>query len=61
MMALVWVIDIIVIIIKILGGRTQVNPVLRVGMWIAVLCVIALCTAVAAGLVVLLEHWLSSL
>ena len=41
MMALVWVIDIVVIIVKILGGRTQVNPVLRVGMWIALLCVIA--------------------
>lgn len=61
MMALVWVIDVLVIIVKILGGRTQVNPVLRVCMWIAVLCVIALCLAAAGGLVVLLEHWLSSL
>ncbi|TCJ97385.1 hypothetical protein [Nocardia alba] len=61
MMALVWVIDIVVIIVKILGGRTQVNPVLRVGIWIALLCVIALGLAVVGALVVLLEHWLSSL
>ncbi|KQY36391.1 MULTISPECIES: hypothetical protein [Nocardia] len=61
MMALVWVIDIVVIIVKILGGRTQVNPVLRFGMWIALLCVIALCLAAVGALVVLLEHWLSSL
>ncbi|MEV6220236.1 hypothetical protein AB0M13_01170 [Nocardia fluminea] len=61
MMALVWVIDIVVIVVKILGGRTQVNPVLRVGMWIALLCVIALFLAAVGALVVLLEHWLSSL
>ncbi|WP_278261999.1 hypothetical protein [Nocardia sp. AG03] len=61
MMALVWVIDLVVIIVKILGGRTQVNPVLRFGMWLAVLCVLALGLAAVAGLVVLLHHWLSTL
>ncbi|MFI6572128.1 hypothetical protein [Nocardia fluminea] len=61
MMALVWVIDIVVIVVKILGGRIKVNPVLRVGMWIALLCVIALFLAAVGALVVLLEHWLSSL
>ncbi|APE35005.1 hypothetical protein BOX37_14775 [Nocardia mangyaensis] len=61
MMALVWVIDLVVIIVKILGGRTQVNPVLRLGMWLAVLCVLALGLAAVAGLVALLHHWLSTL
>ncbi|MFE3544755.1 hypothetical protein ACFXK0_17490 [Nocardia sp. NPDC059177] len=56
MMALVWVIDLVVIIVKILGGRTQVNPVLRFGMWLAVLCVLALGLAAVAGLVALLHH-----
>ncbi|MFF2082946.1 hypothetical protein ACFVVM_04190 [Nocardia sp. NPDC058176] len=61
MMALVWVIDLVVIIVKILGGRTQVNPVLRFGMWLAFLCVLALGLAAVAGLVALLHHWLSTL
>ncbi|WP_336082044.1 hypothetical protein [Nocardia sp. SSK8] len=61
MMALVWVIDLVVIIVKILGGRTRVNPVLRFGMWLAVLCVLALGLAAIAGLVALLHHWLSTL
>ncbi|MEV6061658.1 hypothetical protein [Nocardia asteroides] len=61
MMALVWVIDIVVTIVKILGGRTQVNPVLRVGMWITLLCVLLAGLAAGAGLVLLLEHWLSTL
>ncbi|WP_446222061.1 hypothetical protein ACTWPB_19705 [Nocardia sp. IBHARD005] len=59
MMALVWFIDIVVIVVKILGGRTQVNPVLRVGMWIALLCVLILAVAAAGALLVLLEHRLS--
>ncbi|MFD4459468.1 hypothetical protein [Nocardia sp. NPDC058480] len=59
MMALVWFIDIVVIVVKILGGRTQVNPVLRVGMWIALLCVLVLGVAAVGALLVLLEHWLS--
>ncbi|MFB7873934.1 MULTISPECIES: hypothetical protein [unclassified Nocardia] len=61
MMALVWVIDLVVIIVKILGGRTRVNPVLRFGMWLAVLCVLVLGLAALAGLVALLHHWLSTL
>ncbi|MET9216713.1 MULTISPECIES: hypothetical protein [unclassified Nocardia] len=61
MMALVWVIDIVVTIVKILGGRTQVNPVLRVGMWISLLCVVAAGLAAGAGFLVLLERWLSTL
>ncbi len=59
MMAVVWLIDIVVIVVKILGGRTQVNPVLRVGMWIAVLCAVVLGVAAIGALGVLLEHWLS--
>ncbi|GGN93451.1 hypothetical protein ACWF9G_15755 [Nocardia sp. NPDC055029] len=61
MMALVWVIDIVVTVVKILGGRTQVNPVLRVGMWVALLCVVAVGIAGVAGFVILLERWLSTL
>ncbi|GAB2514501.1 hypothetical protein [Nocardia heshunensis] len=58
MMALVWLIDILVIGIKILGGRMEVNPVLRVGLWVAVLCgVVAGLAAVGAGLVAL-QHYL---
>ncbi|MFD4432834.1 hypothetical protein [Nocardia sp. NPDC058497] len=61
MMALVWVIDIVVTVVKILGGRTRVNPVLRVGMWVALLCVVAVGIAAAAGFVILLERWLTTL
>lgn len=61
MMALVWVIDIVVTVVKILGGRTQVNPVLRVGMWVALLCVVAVGLAAVAGFVILLERWLTTL
>ncbi|MFI6868183.1 hypothetical protein [Nocardia sp. NPDC050406] len=54
MMALVWLIDIVVIGVKILGGRTKVNPVLRVGLWVAVLGVLAAGVATLGfGLVVL--------
>lgn len=61
MMALVWVIDLVVIIVKVLGGRTRVNPVLRFGLWLAVLCALVLGLAAVAGLVALLHHWLSTL
>ncbi|MEV0686305.1 hypothetical protein AB0I35_20800 [Nocardia sp. NPDC050378] len=61
MMALVWVIDLVVTIVKILGGRITVNPILRFGMWIAVLCALVLGLAALAGLVVLLEQWLSGI
>ncbi|MET8777901.1 hypothetical protein ABZV58_23100 [Nocardia sp. NPDC004654] len=46
MMILVWLIDILVIGVKILGGRMKVNPILRYGLWVAVL------SAVAAGVAV---------
>ena len=60
MMALVWLIDILVIGIKILGGRMKVNPVLRLGLWLAVLSVLAAGVAVLGGLLVLLQHWLAT-
>ncbi|NKX86724.1 hypothetical protein [Nocardia coubleae] len=60
MMALVWVIDLVVTVVKVLGGRAEVNPVLRFGMWIAVLCAFGLGLAAVTGLVVLLEHWLDT-
>ncbi|MFJ1459859.1 hypothetical protein [Nocardia sp. N2S4-5] len=59
MMALVWLIDILVLGVKILGGRTEVNPVLRVGLWVAVLSVLVAGAAVLGGLLVLLQHWLT--
>ncbi|WP_408637536.1 hypothetical protein [Nocardia terpenica] len=59
-MALVWLIDILVIGVKILGGRTPVHPVLRYGLWVAVLATLAAGIAVLAGLLVLLNHWLTT-
>lgn len=59
MMALVWLIDILVIVIKILGGRMKVNPVLRLGLWLAVLCVLVAGIAVVAAGLVLLQQYLS--
>ncbi|MGW0179313.1 hypothetical protein [Nocardia sp. NPDC003345] len=57
MMALVWLIDIVVIVVKILGGRTKVNPILRFGLWLALLCVIAAgIAAVGTGLVLLQQY-----
>nr|WP_067564834.1 hypothetical protein [Nocardia acidivorans] len=57
MMALVWLIDILVIGVKILGGRMKVNPILRVGLWLAVLsAAVAGVAAVGVGLVVLEHH-----
>nr|WP_036567087.1 hypothetical protein [Nocardia sp. BMG51109] len=61
MMALVWLIDILVIGVKILGGRMEVNPVLRLGLWLAVLSVLTAGVAVLGVLLVLLHHWLTSL
>ncbi|MCP2290515.1 hypothetical protein ACFYT3_29375 [Nocardia amikacinitolerans] len=52
MMILVWLIDILVIGVKILGGRMRVNPILRYGLWLAVLSVVAAgVAAVGYGLV----------
>ncbi|MEC3953161.1 hypothetical protein VMT65_08995 [Nocardia sp. CDC153] len=58
MMALVWLIDILVIGIKILGGRMKVNPVLRVGLWVAVLCTVAAGIAVVGFGLVRLQSYL---
>ncbi|MEV0249064.1 hypothetical protein AB0H76_20845 [Nocardia sp. NPDC050712] len=59
MMALVWLIDILVIAIKVLGGRTKVNPVLRLGLWLAVLSAAAAGIAALGFGLVLLEQELS--
>ncbi|MGV9667614.1 hypothetical protein ACWDUL_26195 [Nocardia niigatensis] len=61
MMALVWLIDILVIGIKILGGRMEVNPLLRFGLWVAVLCTLAAGLAVAGYLLVLLQRHLEDM
>ncbi|MGV9614841.1 hypothetical protein [Nocardia xishanensis] len=59
MMILVWLIDILVIGVKILGGRMKVNPILRYGLWLAVLsAVVAGVAAFGYGLVAL-QHFLS--
>ncbi|MCX4098224.1 hypothetical protein [Nocardia sp. alder85J] len=58
MMILVRLIDILVTGVKILGGRTNVNPVLRYGLWLAVLSTVAAGLVVAGGLLVLLQHYL---
>ncbi|MGW4535149.1 hypothetical protein ACWEOI_29785 [Nocardia sp. NPDC004340] len=61
MMVLVWLIDILVIGIKILGGRMKVNPVLRMGLWVAVLCTAAAGLSVAGYLLVLLQRYLEDM
>lgn len=59
MMALVWLIDILVIVVKILGGRMRVNPILRFGLWLALLCVLAAGIAAAGAGFVLLQQYLT--
>ncbi|MGK8489058.1 hypothetical protein [Nocardia asiatica] len=61
MMALVWLIDVLVIVVKILGGQMKVNPVLRFGLWVAVLGLLAAGCVVLVALVVLLQRWLEGL
>ncbi|MBF6220201.1 hypothetical protein IU479_19025 [Nocardia abscessus] len=61
MMALVWLIDVLVIVVKILGGRMKVDPVLRFGLWVAVLSLLAAGCVVLVALVVLLQRWLEGL
>ncbi|MFI9408937.1 hypothetical protein [Nocardia gamkensis] len=61
MMAVVWLIDVLVIVVKILGGRMKVNPVLRAGMWVAVLSLLLAGCVVLVALVVLLQRWLEGL
>ncbi|MEV6277732.1 hypothetical protein [Nocardia sp. NPDC051832] len=59
MMLLVRLIDILVIVIKILGGRMKVNPVLRLGLWLTVLSVAAAGIATLGFGLVLLQQELS--
>lgn len=64
MMILVWLIDILVIVVKILGGRMKVNPILRYGLWVAVLSAVAAGVAVVgyvlvAGAGVAAQGWFS--
>lgn len=61
MMGLVWVIDVLVIIVQIMGGRRQVNPVLRIGLWVSFVCLVVASIAALGGLLVLLQMWLTSL
>ncbi|MET9492688.1 hypothetical protein [Nocardia sp. NPDC006630] len=61
MMILVWLIDLLVMGIKVLGGRTKVNPVLRLALWTAVLSTFAAGVAVLGFLLVLLQHHLHNL
>lgn len=58
MMALVWLIDVLVIVVQILGGRRKVHPVLRFGLWVAVLGLLAAGCAALGGLLLLLQRWL---
>ncbi|QIS06340.1 hypothetical protein F5X71_32120 [Nocardia brasiliensis] len=59
MMILVWLIDVLVMAVQILGGRRRVNPVLRFGLWLAVLSSVAAGIAVLGFFLVLLERQLS--
>lgn len=59
MMIVVWLIDVLVIGVKVLGGRIRVHPVLRYGLWFAVLAVLAAGIATVGYLLVLLQHTLS--
>ncbi|WP_082822421.1 MULTISPECIES: hypothetical protein [Mycobacteroides] len=61
MMGLVWVIDVLVIIVQIMGGRRQVNPVLRIGLWVSFVCLLVAGIAALGGLLVLLQMWLTTL
>ncbi|GLE58258.1 hypothetical protein BKG69_01965 [Mycobacteroides chelonae] len=61
MMGLVWVIDVLVVIVQIMGGRRQVNPVLRIGLWVSFVCLLVAGIAALGGLLVLLQMWLTSL
>ncbi|MBF6207096.1 hypothetical protein [Nocardia sputi] len=61
MMAMVWLIDVVVIVVKILGGRMKVNPVLRLGLWLAVSSAAVAGFAVLGALMVLLQRWLASM
>ncbi|MFI9401544.1 hypothetical protein [Nocardia sp. NPDC052316] len=59
MMILVWLIDAMVIGVKVLAGHTRVNPVLRFGLWLVVLSAVVAGAAVLGLLLVLLQRQLS--
>lgn len=59
MMALVWLIDVVVIVVKILGGRMRVNPVLRLGLWLAVLAGLVAAALLLGVLLVVLHRVLT--
>lgn len=61
MIALVWIIDVLVIIVQIMAGRRKVNPVLRIGLWVSFVCLIVAAVAAVAGLLILLNTWLTTL
>ncbi|UGT39115.1 hypothetical protein LTV02_23815 [Nocardia yamanashiensis] len=61
MMILVWLIDLLVEGIKVLGGRKRVNPVFRVALWVAVLSAVAAGIAVLGVALVLLQRQLEDL
>lgn len=57
MMILVWLIDILVSGVRILGGGMKVNPVLRFGLWVAVLATaVAGIAALGVGLYFLQQY-----
>ncbi|GAB4589219.1 hypothetical protein Ntsu_70510 [Nocardia sp. IFM 10818] len=60
-MVLVRLIDLLVMGVKVLGGRTRVNPVFRFGLWVAVLSTLAAGVAVAGFLLVLLQQYLDDM
>jgi len=57
-MVLVRLIDLLVIGLQIMGGRREANPILRLGLWVALLSLVILAIAGVAGLLVLLQYWL---
>ncbi|MFC9996196.1 hypothetical protein [Nocardia sp. NPDC127526] len=60
-MVLVRLIDLLVMGVKVLGGRTRVNPVFRFGLWVAVLSTLAAGVAVLGFLLVLLQQYLDDM
>ncbi|WP_414689515.1 hypothetical protein [Nocardia sp.] len=58
-MILVWLIDILVSGVRILGGGIKVNPVLRFGLWVAVVAVLAAGVGVLGAGLYFLQQYLS--
>ncbi|WP_369690070.1 hypothetical protein [Nocardia harenae] len=58
-MALVWMIDVVVILVRVLGGRIRVNPALRFGLWLVVLAGAAAAVLLLGILLVLLQRGLT--